>query len=75
MTTWNALVMAIWPMRDVKTFFETRFAVGRLGWMRGNASVRPTDPSSVQRRRREGRTGHRDRENEEEVDVQELKVA
>lgn len=36
------LVMTIWPMSDVRTFLEMRLAVGRLGWTRENASVRPT---------------------------------
>lgn len=42
MKNWNADVMAIWPISDVKTFFEIRFAVGRFGWIRGYGSVRPT---------------------------------
>jgi hypothetical protein len=40
--TWNPLVKTICPIKEVKTFFEIRFAVGRFGWIRAKGSVRPT---------------------------------
>jgi hypothetical protein len=60
----------------VRTFFEMRFAVGRLGWMRWKAWVRPTADMFVSTAWREGesgRTRNGDGENEEEIDVEELR--
>lgn len=56
-----------------------RLAVGRFGWMRGKGSVRPTTKwtqgqlNQDGKRKRE-RTGDGDRQDKEEVDVEELRA-
>jgi hypothetical protein len=41
-TAWIRIQMAIWPSSGVKTFRETRFAVGRFRLKTGNGPVHPT---------------------------------
>lgn len=67
----------IWPMRDVSTFLEIKLAVGRLGWIREKASVRPTEERIEVSSRQNfsdwrSLTRDSDGQNQEKVDVQEL---
>lgn len=65
--------MAICPSRGVKTFRDTRLAVGRCRLRTGYAPVHPTNTVSEPRKIRAGElTEDGDRENEEQVDVQKL---
>lgn len=69
--------MTIWPMILASTFFDTRLAVGPLGWIRGNGAVLPTVqdvndepyPSTIMTL-----TCDCDRNDDEEINVQELRI-
>jgi hypothetical protein len=62
------------------TFLETRLAVGRLGYIRGYGSVRPTrillsaalDRDDISQRNISQRTGYGNRYNNEQIDVKKL---
>ncbi len=60
-------------MMLVRTFLETKLAVGRLGWIFGYGSVRPTVKGSKLCRAHERRshTGDSDRDDHKEIDIKE----
>jgi len=66
-------------MSEVRTFFEMSEAVGRLGTIRWKASVRPTATEMVSSGMQIGKgvylTSDGNRKDEEEINVEELKVA
>jgi hypothetical protein len=63
----------------VKTFLETRLAVGRLGWILGYGRVRPTTmvrgvSSCDSARHKLALTSNRNGDDDEQVDVKESRV-
>ena len=66
-------MITIWPTILANTFFETRLAVGLFGYIRGYGRVRPTEIYQHEDQETDlALTRHRYRNNDEEINVQEL---